>query len=147
MKGQYCKSFSEDLDLALAGVEGVEAPGTPPKTSKKVANENKAKAGNIAPTKRQSHIDELLHKTRRGAIAKNVKAAQKATSTAGGHLLQLHMHHGCAEPGVVQPTVSAIHRGRQQKCLQEGLLFLQTRRIRDLKHDFTLWSQALRLKR
>ena len=71
-------------DVASAGAEGVEAPITPPKTSKKAAKENRAKAGNTSPKKRQAHIDEILHKTRRGAIAKTGKAAQKVVSTAGG---------------------------------------------------------------
>ncbi len=56
--------------------EGVQGPGTPPKTSKKAARRDaEAKAGSAGPKKRQSHIDELLHKTRRGAAAKTGKAA------------------------------------------------------------------------
>lgn len=64
----------------------MEAPNTPPKTSKKVAKENKANAGNANPKKRQSHIDEMLHKTRRGAVAKTGKAAYAAIPNMGGEL-------------------------------------------------------------
>ena len=56
--------------------EGVQGPGTPPKTSKKAARSDaEAKTGSAASKKRQSHIDELLHKTRHGAAAKTGKAA------------------------------------------------------------------------
>ncbi len=79
---------SKDDDVACAGVE---APNTPPKTNKKVAKENKAKAGNTVPKKRQSHIDEMLHKTRRGAVAKTGKATQKIIPTAGTHLPRSYM--------------------------------------------------------
>ena len=56
--------------------QGVQGPGTPPKTSKKAARRDaEARTGSAASKKRQSHIDELLHKTRRGATAKMGKAA------------------------------------------------------------------------
>ena len=64
----------------------MEAPNTLPKTSKKVAKENKAKAANATPKKRQSHIDEMLHKTRRGAIAKTGKVADASIPKTGGQL-------------------------------------------------------------
>ena len=67
-----------------ASTEGVKAPETPPKTSKKAAKENKAEAGNAASKKRQSLIDELLHKTRRSALAKTGKAASKKGGLSAG---------------------------------------------------------------
>ena len=101
-KASTSNGFSR-LGSASAGVEGAKALGTPPKTSEKAAQENKAKAGNISPKKRQSHIDEMLHKTRHGAIAKNGKGAQRTTSIAGEHLLRFHMQHRCAVPRCSAP--------------------------------------------
>ena len=67
-----------------ASIESVKAPETPPKTSKKAAKENKAEAGNAGSKKRQSLIDELLHKTRRSAVAKTGKAASKKSGLSAG---------------------------------------------------------------
>ena len=67
-----------------ASTEGVTAPETPPKTSKKAAKENHAEAGNAGSKKRQSLIDELLHKTRRSAVSKTGKAASKKSGLSAG---------------------------------------------------------------
>jgi len=70
-----------------ASAEGVKAPETPHKTSKKGA-----KAGNAASKKRQSHIDEMLHKTRRGTVAKTgkpIKTTALADALSGEKLLKI----------------------------------------------------------
>ena len=64
--------------------EGVQGPGTPPKTSKKAARKDaESKTGSAAAKKRQSHVDELLHKTRRGTAAKSSKAGLSLPFHAG----------------------------------------------------------------
>ena len=44
-------------------------------------HKTRAKAGNAASKKRQSHIDEMLHKTRSSAVAKTGKTI-KTTALA-----------------------------------------------------------------
>lgn len=75
-----------DLPAGPAGTtQDVDAPETPPKTTRRVAAaEGEAKTGKTASKKRQSHIDELLHKTKRGAVAKTGQAAKKAGLSKGG---------------------------------------------------------------
>jgi hypothetical protein len=64
--------------------EVVKAPETQLKSSRKTAKENKAEAGNTGSKKRQSLIDELLHKTRRSTFAKTSKAASEKSGHSAG---------------------------------------------------------------
>lgn len=85
-----CEACSEVYLIEHAAPTGL-APETPPKANKKGSKEGEAKTGATTTKKRQPQIDELLHKTRHGAVAKSSKAAKKNGITAGE---------------ILQPTVS-----------------------------------------